>query len=71
MNTFPSYPDQMVKSIHELFAEPLSVRMLRAADILEEFNLCNPDIYQKDAYWRPSELRREAMHLAEEEKDEE
>lgn len=47
--------------------EPLSIRMLQAAKIIEEFNTVYSDIYNLDAAWRPSELRREADHRAAEE----
>ena len=40
---------------------PLSQRMRQAADALQQFNTEN-DLYTPDAPWRPSELRREAMH---------
>lgn len=47
---------------------PLSVQMLQAADTLQRFNTEN-DLYHPDAPWRPSELRREAMHRAAEERE--
>lgn len=47
----------------------LSQRLLDAADAIEEFNKSLPDMYTPDAHWRPSELRTEAGHLADEEKD--
>lgn len=46
----------------------LSQRLLDAADAIEEFNKSLPDMYTPDAHWRPSELRTEAYHLADEEK---
>ena len=48
--------------------EPLSARMRIAADILEEFNTRGA-IYATDAPWRPSELRREARHVEDEEQE--
>lgn len=47
---------------------PLSVQMLQAADTLQRFNTEN-DMYQPDAPWRPSELRREAKHREAEERE--
>jgi hypothetical protein len=49
----------------------LSERMLLAANILEEFNTTYSDIYNLDAHWRPSELRREAAHRRTEENPDE
>lgn len=48
---------------------PLSVEMERAADALQRFNTEYGDLYQPDAAWRPSELRREAKHRAAEEQE--
>jgi|SRR6516164_5999815 len=51
--------------------EPLSVRMRIAANTVEEFN----NKYNwglppsSDAPWRPSELRREARHVEDEEQE--
>src|SRR6185437_1327331 len=47
--------------------QPLSQRVLVMADWLEELN-AHYD-YQPDAYWRPSELRTEAKHMATEERE--
>lgn len=46
---------------------PLSQRMREAADALQEFNTEN-DLYTPDAPWRPSELRKEAVHREAEER---
>jgi hypothetical protein len=48
---------------------PLSQRLIQAADTLEEFNHSLPELYPPDYSWSPSELRREAGHLAEEEQE--
>lgn len=48
---------------------PLSVQMLQAADTLQRFNTEYGDLYQPDAPWRPSELRREAKHREVEERE--
>ena len=52
---------------------PLSVRMRIAANTLEEFNnRKHKDVgilYTSDAPWRPSELRREARHVEDEEQE--
>jgi hypothetical protein len=47
----------------------LADEMRRAADAIEAFNQRNPDIYNIDAYWLPSELRREAEHVDAEERE--
>lgn len=44
---------------------PLSVRMLEAADTLEAASKLYD--YIPNAYWRPMELRRESLHVADEE----
>jgi len=54
-------------------SEPLSMRMRIAANILEEFNDRRDNggaiAYTGDAPWRPSELRREARHVEDEEQE--
>jgi len=55
-------------------SEPLSMRMRIAANILEEFNDRRNNggaifPYTGDAPWRPSELRREARHVEDEEQE--
>ena len=51
-------------------SEPLSVRMRLAANTLEEFNNHGGAIvYPSDTPWRPSELRREARHVEDEEQE--
>ena len=54
--------------------EPLSARMRVAANILEELNNRGNNqeavLYTSDAPWRPSELRREARHVEDEEQEE-
>ena len=51
-------------------SEPLSMRMRIAAGILEEFNDHGGAIlYPSDTPWRPSELRREARHVEDEEQE--
>ena len=45
---------------------PLSVRMRIAAETVEEFNIRTRT---PDAPWRPSELRREARHVEDEEQE--
>ena len=49
--------------------EPLSVRMRIAANTLEEFNTHRTILYPSDTPWRPSELRREARHVEDEEQE--
>ena len=55
--------------------EPLSARMRVAANILEEVNTRTRTpgytglLYPTDAPWRPSELRREARHVEDEEQE--
>ena len=53
--------------------EPLSARMRVAANILEELNNRGNNqeavLYTSDAPWRPSELRREARHVEDEEQE--
>jgi hypothetical protein len=52
---------------------PFSVQMRIAANILEEFNNRTHNggavLYTSDAPWRPSELRREARHVEDEEQE--
>jgi len=48
---------------------PLSVRMRIAANTLEEFNTRRTILYPSDTPWRPSELRREARHVEDEEQE--
>ena len=54
-------------------SEPLSMRMRIAANILEEFNDRRDNggaiAYTGDAPLRPSELRREARHVEDEEQE--
>ena len=50
-------------------SEPLSVRMRLAANTLEEFNTRRTILYPSDTPWRPSELRREARHVEDEEQE--
>jgi len=50
-------------------SEPLSVRMRLAANTLEEFNTHRTILYPSDTPWRPSELRREARHVEDEEQE--
>jgi len=56
-----------------IMTEPLSVRMRLAANVLEEFNNRKHEdvgiLYTSDAPWRPSELRREARHIEDEEQE--
>jgi hypothetical protein len=47
----------------------LPARMREAANTIEEFNTRLSDLYNRDGYWRPSELRREAAHLEDEDRE--
>jgi hypothetical protein len=51
----------------------LAQRMRDAATTIEDFNRRGVEghlrIYNNDAYWRPSELRREAEHVDAEERE--